>query len=140
MSSEIMVPFQLDSTGQVAVVTDPDTQIAQHVMSLVSTQPGERTVIADYGCGLASLLFEQESSVLTDAAQDITMAFAQWEPGVVLTTVAPSPNNSWQGDEVNIQVGYMRADSAKVIAPGAPPSSNYAIIQVGGHVTETVRG
>src|SRR5881227_2989828 len=85
MASEIAVPFRLSANHAIQVETNLDRQVHQHVLSLVSTDLGERVMLGAYGVPLASLLFEDASGVVAHAISDqIGVAFGTWEPGVRL--------------------------------------------------------
>lgn len=138
MPVEIAIPFRLDENNRIAVVGNPNEQIRQHVMSLVNTEPGERTANGDYGLPLTDLLFEEDDDLLaTDLADDLASKLSEWEPGVVLRAVQAVPDDV--DGAVRVDVQYERAD--------APDSSslsrqhtNIAIVSAAGQVSEVVRG
>lgn len=137
MPSEIAVPFRLDENNRIAVVSNPDTQIRQHVMALVNTAPGERVVAGDYGVPIVDVLFEDDDDqVASDLAADLSARMARFEPGVTLRDVraVPGVDGSRRFDVV-----YERAD-----APGSSDftrqHANVAVISEAGQVSEVVRG
>lgn len=138
MSSEIAVPFALGLNGKVVVEPDPDRQIAQHVRSLVSTEPGERLMLAGYGVATTSLVFEPDDDMLQSMLlTDVTNAFRQWEPGLVIRDVLIAGTNSGDG-LAGVKVDYQRADSADTGLSAR--HVNTAVISVGGRVNEVIRG
>ncbi len=56
---EIALPFQLNSQGRVAVVTDPDRVARQHLRTYLLTRPGERIMRPALGTGIKDFLFEE---------------------------------------------------------------------------------
>lgn len=139
MPTEIAIPFSLASDGTIAVETDPDRQIDQHVKSLIGTQPGERVMLPDYGVAVADLLFEPGSAFTANQISTaITAAFQAYEPGVILQSATPIPDPS-QTTLANIQVEYQRRES-----PNSPSSianqTNTAVVAVGGTVSEVITG
>lgn len=137
MPNEIAIPFALDKSGAVKATSDPNEQIRNHVMSLINTEPSERAVLIDYGVPLEEQLFENDDvAVATELADYINHAMAKWEPGVVVQRVAPVPDRSGNGLSM-VDVRYMRVD-----APDNELSknTNVAVIRIGGHVDEVVRG
>jgi phage baseplate assembly protein W len=138
MPVEIAIPFRLDADRRIAVETNPDKQIRQHVMSLVNTEPGERAAMGDYGVGLLSAVFEPgDESVAVDLGEEIAAALARWEPGVALQSVRGVPGTDNDG-RVQVEVQYLRTD-----APDTPVSgrrTNVAVITAGGQVSEVLRG
>jgi len=138
MPIEIAIPFRLDDDRRIASESVPDKQIRQHVMSLINTEPGERVVLGDYGVGLSDALFEgDDETVAIDLGDEIMAAFARWEPGVQLGHVGQVPGP--QGDGLSIvEVRYLRTDAPDTQIAGR--RTNIAVIKVGGHVNEVVRG
>lgn len=139
MPTEIAVPFRLASDGTIAVETNPDRQIAQHVNALVGTQPGERVMLPGYGVPVADLLFDPDASfVAQEISRAVTTAFNTYEPGVVLLRAKPIPDTTQQS-LARIEVDYIRRED------GASPSSlalqtNTAVVRVGGTVSEVISG
>lgn len=139
MPTEIAIPFALASDGTIAVETNPDRQIDQHVQALIGTQPGERVMMPDYGVAVADLLFEPGNNFIAQQiATAVTAAFTAYEPGVVLQQATPIPDAS-QVSLAQIAVQYVRRESAT-----SPSSislqSNTAIVAVGGTVSEVITG
>jgi phage baseplate assembly protein W len=139
MPTEIAFPFRLASDGTIAVETNPDRQIAQHVNALIGTQPGERVMLPDYGVPVADLLFDPDATfVAQEISRAVTTAFNTYEPGVVLQKATPIPDAS-QMSLARIEVDYMRREA------GSSPSSlslqtNTAVVRVGGTVSEVISG
>uniref|UniRef100_A0AAU3I672 GPW/gp25 family protein n=1 Tax=Streptomyces sp. NBC_01393 TaxID=2903851 RepID=A0AAU3I672_9ACTN len=139
MPTEIAFPFRLASDGTIAVETNPDRQIAQHVNALVGTQPGERVMLPDYGVPVADLLFEPSARFVTqEITRAVETAFATYEPGVVLQKAVPIADTAQQS-LARIEVDYTRRED------GTSPSSlalhtNTAVVRVGGTVNEVISG
>jgi phage baseplate assembly protein W len=139
MPSEISIPFRLGPDSKIAVETDPNAQIRQHVMSLVNTEPGERVVLAEYGVPLSDALFEGSDEVVAqDVALDIAEAMATYEPGVKIQEIAPVPGNSGDG-LATVSFKYLRTDSPTTNIAVAR-NQNVAVITAGGKVSEVIRG
>jgi phage baseplate assembly protein W len=136
MPSEIAVPFRLSVSRSIQAITNSEQQVHQHVISLVSTELGERVMLPDYGVKLASLLFEDLDDIQVEFINDrIGAALLTWEPGVVLNRAKPMPGNT---GEVRVDVDYTRRESGNTDVTGA--RVNQARIMVGGEVKEIVRG
>lgn len=139
MSSEISIPFRLGADNTVAYETDPNTQIRQHVDSLINTEPGERVVLGDYGVPLAEMIFEGPDEVIaSDLASDISSALATYEPGVLIQQIAPVAGAAGDG-LATVSVQYLRTDSPTTNI-AASRSQNVAVISSSGQVSEVVRG
>ena len=136
MSDEILIPFQLDHTGQIAVTSDTNTQINQHVMSLLNTEPGQRAIYTDYGVPLSGLLFEEEDVVAQDLMDDLISAATKYEPGIEFIE-----SNAAQDSDgmVLASIVYSRVD-----APDSPlataQNTNTVTIGPGGVLSQQVRG
>lgn len=132
------IPFRLDADNRVAVESNPDRQIRQHVMSLINTEPGERVAMGDYGVGLSHALFENgDETVALDLGDEIQSALARWEPGVVIQSVRGVPGMSGDG-LAQVDVQYLRTDAPDTFVAGR--NTNIAVISASGHVNEVVRG
>lgn len=78
--------FDEDSKAALLVSAEPD--IAQSLVILMGTQPGERVMQPDYGCDLRRLVFEPlNQNTLTDLRDTITRAVRLFEPRVTLEAV-----------------------------------------------------
>lgn len=138
MPVEIAIPFRLNAGGGIAVESNPNAQIRQHVMSLINTEPSERVVLGDYGVPLSDALFaEGDEIVAVELGDAIASALAKWEPGVVLMNVGAVPGPEADG-LATIDVKYLRSDAPDSNVSGR--NSNIAVIRVGGRVDEVIRG
>lgn len=136
MQSEISVPFRLGTNRGVQLTTEPERQVHQHVLSLISTEPGERVMLPSYGVRLASLLFEEVDDLGVQSISDeVGMALVTWEPGVRLNRAVPVAGAT---GEVRVDVDYSRRESALTDAEGN--RVNVARIAIGGQVKEVIRG
>lgn len=130
------MPFRLSVSRSIQAITNTDQQVHQHVISLVSTELGERVMLPGYGVQLASLLFEDVDDIQIEHINDkVGAALLTWEPGVVLNRAIPLPGNV---GEVRVDVDYARRESGNTDVTGA--RVNQARILVGGEVKEIVRG
>lgn len=138
MSDEILIPFQLDHTGQIAVTSDANVQIQQHVMSLLNTEPGVRPIISDYGVPLSDLLFEEDDIVVQDLVDDMTAAAATYEPGIQIGESFSVPDTGNNG-LVMVGLTYARVD-APDSNQAAAQYTNTVTIGPGGVLNQAVRG
>lgn len=139
MPSEISYPFAVGPDGRIAATQDPDRQINQHVHALLSTEPGERVMLTDYGVQTRSLLFMPEDDVMSDQiADDVREKMATYEPGILVRSVDPVAGEYGDG-LAEVRLDYVRRESAATdfaISRG----TNTAVISIGGTVEEVVRG
>jgi len=64
----IAFPFQLDGSGRTAVTAD-DQHLRDMIRQLVFTDPGERVMRPEFGCGIRRLVFMPNSDALAAATQ-----------------------------------------------------------------------
>ena len=139
MPTELLHPFAIGPDGSVAITVDPDKQIAQHVRTLIGTEPGERIVLADYGVATQEMLFAPDDALVAESiATRAKEALGRYEPGVLLQRVVPVVHPEGSGVS-EIAVDYVRRESAST-ASSLSKNTNTAIISVGGHVSEVIRG
>lgn len=98
MTTEISIPFTLDVNGHVATTEVQYVQSDQHVSSLVSTSPGERVMLPDYGIPLKTYLFDPgadfvDSLIIVDVRAQMNL----WEPSLTITSITPLPSDSAGG-------------------------------------------
>jgi phage baseplate assembly protein W len=134
MSQEIVVPFALNPNGGIAATTDPGTQTAQHVNSLISTRPGERAMVPAYGVDLAGQLFGDQDEVATAVVNDVTVAIQTWEPSVTVKSVTTAPGTDPTVGLTQVEVDYVTPASATT----NPAAVSTATVLVGGTVVEQV--
>ena len=95
-TTELAAPFGLTPSGAIAVFSTPADQVQAHLTALVSTGPGERVMLPEYGVPLASLLFgDTAAEIAMQVGNDVRAAITKWEPAVSLmdvqTDVADTP-------------------------------------------------
>lgn len=146
MSVELVVPFGLDSNGNLAVTTDPNVQAAQHVKSIVATNPGERVMLPNYGIPVRGYLFSSPFQLVQlKIQQDVKTQMARWEPSITVLGVT-SPNADQYG-VAQVDVSYTSnpletggKQTATVLVGGdIVEQSQYATTLPGGDVIETVQ-
>jgi hypothetical protein len=78
--TNIRYPFQIDSTGRVAMATD-DEHIRQMIEQLLFTSPGERVNRPDFGTGVMQLVFAPNSPELAAATEFMIQSVLQQHLG-----------------------------------------------------------
>lgn len=75
------------TNGKLAFVGGED-KIRQGIWIILSTSPGERLMLSDFGCGIYDLVFQPNTSVLRGLLQQkVREALTRWEPRVDVTDV-----------------------------------------------------
>jgi phage baseplate assembly protein W len=83
MSGPLSFPLRLDGTGR-AASADRSSHIRDLVELVLLTDPGERVMRPDFGCGVKSLVFAPMDDVLAAATQSLIHAqLTQWLDDVV---------------------------------------------------------
>ena len=93
---------------------DEDAEkIRQSLWLLLSTAPGERLMLPDFGCGIHDLVFEPNSAALRGMLQvKVLETLQRWEPRIdVLDVQVQSPPE--QRNLLNIRIDYrIRTDNS----------------------------
>ncbi len=95
-----------DGPTRVGLVTGAEL-IRQSIQVILFTEPGERVMLPDFGCGLTRFVMAPNTvAVRTAIREEVSQALALWEPRISVTEVAVTP-----GDEptlVWIDISYVR--------------------------------
>ena len=94
------------ATGALPRVSGTD-RIRQSIEQILDTEPGERIMLPDFGCGLRRYLMEPNTLTTHTAIRtDIEAALRRWEPRVRVTgvdvTAGEEPELAW------IRISYQR--------------------------------
>ena len=75
-------------TGRLTLVSGPE-KVRQAIFTLLDTDPGERVMRPDFGCGLRRFLMHPDNPATRAAIErEITQALGRWEPRVRLLDIA----------------------------------------------------
>jgi phage baseplate assembly protein W len=101
-------PLRPDSTtGGAIPMVGGEQIIRQAIDAILDTDPGERVMRPDFGCGLRRYLMEPNTTETRSAMQrDIDDALSRWEPRIQLTNVAVTPGE--EPSLVWIEISYVR--------------------------------
>lgn len=92
-------PFPISSGMQRSLsLIGGDEKIRQSIWLILSTAPGERQMLPEYGCGIHELVFEANTAALRGVLQGMVRdALARWEARIDLLDVrvesAPDARN-----------------------------------------------
>ena len=85
-------PPRVDAAGRLAWSAGEDN-VRQSIRILLLTEPGERLMREEFGCGLRRFLFEPNTPATRQLIQErITRSIARWEPRAVAETVQVDPD------------------------------------------------
>jgi phage baseplate assembly protein W len=114
-------PFSIDAAGRAAVTLDDD-HVRDMIEQVLFTNPGERVMLPEFGCGLLKLVFEPNSVFLAAATELLVRGSLQrWLQYVIdVRSVRVNAND----EQLVVDVEYVRlvdgnAVAVQIAAPGA---------------------
>jgi len=102
MSLSISYPYTLDSSGVVTSTADATKIYLDKVITLLSTNLGQRPLLPTYGVDWSSALFENDNNARKAIPQAIRAAVARWLPEITINNVIITNNNYDGIENVNI--------------------------------------
>ena len=87
MSTAISYPYNIDAYGVVKYSTDINKIYTDRVLTLLSTNVGQRPMLQDYGTDLAGALFENQGNFQAAVNQAIRQAIARWIPDIDISDI-----------------------------------------------------
>jgi len=86
-------PVAPDEAGRLPFVSGPE-KVRQSIFTLLDTDPGERVMRPDFGCGLRRYLMAPNNPATRAAiAREITQTLGRWEPRIQLLDIQVSPTD-----------------------------------------------
>ena len=86
-------PIAPDENGRLPFVSGPE-KVRQSIFTLLDTDPGERVMRPDFGCGLRRYLMAPNNPATRAAiAREITQTLNRWEPRIQLLDIQVSPTD-----------------------------------------------
>jgi phage baseplate assembly protein W len=99
-------PPIFDRVGATVVMASGETDIRESLWVLLSTNIGERIMLATYGCDLWSQVFASLTTTkANEIANMVTNAIIEWEPRVAVETVSVSESLDGTG-WLEISINY----------------------------------
>ena len=112
-------PPQLDAHGRIALVSHEE-DIAEAILIILRTRPGERPMRPRFGSDLYRLLFAPvDQDTANRAGMYVTDALEMWEPRIELRHVRAMPHPDYEG-ALLLQIAYtVRATNSErnLVAP-----------------------
>ena len=97
-------PFVFDPARGGVALSEYEENIRQCVSVILSTKPGERQMLPDFGCRIHELLFAPNTSVTASiVAHYVKAALGRWEPRIEVTEVRADPQ---PGGAIQVHVEY----------------------------------
>lgn len=108
------VPFGFDSSGRVAVETNPDRIVRQDVLTLLGTNPGERVMRVPYGANLLPYVFENltpaEQAAMTQQVNDQMTRYVP-QARLLELRLTVGPDGGIEPGRAEVTLNYQRIDS-----------------------------
>jgi phage baseplate assembly protein W len=124
-------PFNLDTGG--LTINTGSARLHQSIYYILSTIPGERLFLPDFGSKLYLLVFEQNDYILRDLIQVyIKEALAKWEPRITVVAIEPKEDEDGDGNTIPVSIIY-RIKSTNMLDNYVYPFKKGAY-QLGGEV------
>ena len=90
--------------------------VRQSILLILDTEPGERVMRPDFGCGLRRYLMEPNTPATRAAiAREIEAALRAWEPRIVVGTVDVTPTDDPSTVLVSISYTLTRDQSVDIV-------------------------
>lgn len=87
-------PLHPDAQGRLPVAQGPE-KVRQAIFTVLDTDPGERVMRPDFGCGLRRWLMHPNNPATRAGIQrEIEAALGRWEPRIKVTEVVVSPTDA----------------------------------------------
>ncbi len=94
------------SHNQAIKMVDGEQDIKESLIILLSTNPGERVMVPEYGCGIKSLVFSEINlGTITQIKAMIKNAILFFEPRIKLEDIDVDTNDSLNGNLL-INISY----------------------------------
>lgn len=104
LGTGIAFPLHVED-GKLALARD-DEDVAQAVLLILSTAPGERPMRPEFGCALNELAFDRVDSQTTGRIErEIRVALDRWEPRIEVEGIEFDLDHAHEG-LVEIELSY----------------------------------
>jgi phage baseplate assembly protein W len=103
-------PLQVTPTGAIATSSE-EQKIEESILLVLSTAPGERLMLPDFGCGIHDLVFSpNNSSTVTTVVDLVRRSLTKYEPRIDVIDVTAETSTE-QPNLLLIRVDYRVRDN-----------------------------
>jgi phage baseplate assembly protein W len=103
-------PIQVTPTGGIATAS-AEERIEEAILIILSTAPGERLMLPEFGCGIHDLVFApNDASTVTKVVDAVRRALVSYEPRIDLIDVSAETADG-QPNLLLIRVDYRIRDT-----------------------------
>jgi len=87
-------PLRLDSSGSFALA-DGEDDVAEAILLILGTAPGERPMRPEYGCGIHDLVFDTIDAGLAGRVNaEVRASLRRWEPRIEVLNVSAKADDT----------------------------------------------
>lgn len=87
MITSIDYPYSIDPNGIVTATEDPTKLYLDRILTLLSTNVGQRPMTPEYGVDWSTALFENDGQAKLAISQAINLAVSKWLPEVTVQKI-----------------------------------------------------
>ena len=85
-------------------MSEYEQNIKENVSIILGTKPGERQMLASFGCGIHEMMFAPSTRATSQIiSRMVQAALGRWEPRIEVTSVSAWPE---QGGTIRVHVEY----------------------------------
>lgn len=88
MTSAISFPYTIDPFGNIKATEDTSKIYLDRLLTLLSTNIGQRPILQGYGTDLMKALFENDNNLENAIGQAVRQAVARWMPDIGIEKIA----------------------------------------------------
>jgi phage baseplate assembly protein W len=104
-------PLAPDEGGRLPFVAGPE-KVRQSIFTLLDTDPGERVMRPDLGCGLRRYLMAPNNATTRAAiAREVAQTLGRWEPRIQVQDIQVVPGDD--RSTVSIEIHYVQVLDAR---------------------------
>lgn len=115
MTISINYPYTIDPNGVVISSVTTTKLYLDRVLTLLSTNLGQRPMIPSYGVDWSTAMFENEGDAKIAINQAIRVAIATWIPEVTVNNIVIDSNNFDGKMLVNLELGIPNDTTANLV-------------------------
>lgn len=100
-------PLLPDTSGRLPLVAGPE-KVRQAIFTLLDTDPGERLMRPDFGCGLRRYLMAPNNpATRAGIAREIENTLNRWEPRIKVIEIAVKPTDDRAMVQIDIHYAHV---------------------------------
>ena len=85
------MPLSPDAAGRMPTAAGPE-KVRQSIFIILDTEPGERVMLPEFGCGLRRFLMHPNNAATrAQIEREVNLALRRWEPRIAVAQVDVSP-------------------------------------------------